>query len=122
LSGESPGRILLCDRPGTDVPVEEPVFQGNRDRLTRNQGPIFDRKEVFLVRLCETALAGSALVLVMASPLSAASSGTPCNATGALGTTMGGCSKPPTPSKAGSGLSGVRPVFTAPMRFKEEHP
>jgi len=54
--------------------------------------------------------------LGMAPPLWAASSSTPCNGSGALGATMGGCAKPP--SGRGSGISGVRPVFTEPMMFK----
>ncbi|MHB8371061.1 MAG: hypothetical protein ACYDBP_15505, partial [Leptospirales bacterium] len=58
--------------------------------------------------------------LEMAPPLWAATSSTPCNGSGALGATMGGCAKPPAspPSGRGSGISGVRPVFTEPMRFK----
>ncbi len=58
--------------------------------------------------------------LGMAPPLWATTSSTPCNGSGALGATMGGCAKPPAspPSGAGSGLSSVRPVFSAPMRFR----
>jgi len=72
-----------------------------------------------LVRLCGTAIAGSALVLVMASPLWAASPGTPCNATGALGTTMGGCQAPPTVPRKGAGAGTLKTgLFSAPIRFR----
>ena len=67
------------------------------------------------------ALAGSLLVLVVASPLWAASpDGTPCNPTGALGSSMGGCAKPPTPpsKKSASGLLPTNASFSAPERFQ----
>jgi len=65
-------------------------------------------------------IAGCVLVLALASPLWAASPSAPCNATGALGSGFGGCSKPPAApsSKAASGLLPAKPVFMAPMRFR----
>ena len=66
------------------------------------------------------ALAGGLLVLVVASPLWAAPPSAPCNATGALGTTMGGCATPPSPpsKKAASGLLPAKASFSAPERFR----
>ncbi|MGC8501369.1 MAG: hypothetical protein ACP5OS_09445 [Leptospirillia bacterium] len=60
------------------------------------------------------------IVLGLAPPLWAATSSAPCNGSGALGATMGGCAKPPAspPSGRGSGISGVRPAFSEPMMFK----
>ena len=77
----------------------------------------------FLVRRgsvrTRTAIAVCTLVLGVADPLWANSPGTPCNSTGALGSGVGGCSKPPAapPSGTGSGLSRTD-FFSAPMRFK----
>jgi hypothetical protein len=62
-------------------------------------------------------IGGSALVLLLASPLMAASPGTPCNATGALGTTMGGCQAPPTAPRKGAGTLKTD-LFSAPIRFR----
>lgn len=66
------------------------------------------------------ALAGGLLVLVVASPLWAATPSAPCNATGALGATMGGCATPPSlPSKkAASGLLPAKASFAAPEKFR----
>ena len=68
------------------------------------------------------ALAGVLLVLVMASPLWAAPppSGAPCNATGSLGTSMGGCATPPAPPapKTPSAVSLSNADFAAPETFR----
>ncbi|MHB8370768.1 MAG: hypothetical protein ACYDBP_13965, partial [Leptospirales bacterium] len=78
-----------------------------------------DRTKI-MTRMGQAAFAGLALLLGMAPPLWAATSSTPCNGSGALGATMGGCAKPPAspPSGPGSGLSRGLPVFSAPMRFR----
>nr|AAX36054.1 ORF307 [Leptospirillum ferrooxidans] len=66
--------------------------------------------------MCQTAIAGSALLLLSASPLWAAPPGSPCNATGALGTTMGGCQAPPAVPQKGAGTL-KSDLFSAPIRF-----
>jgi len=67
--------------------------------------------------MCKTAISGSALVLLSASPLWAASPAAPCNATGALGTTMGGCQAPPAAPRKGAGTLKTD-LFSAPIRFR----
>lgn len=65
-------------------------------------------------------LVGAALSLLLASPVLAAPSlPAPCNATGALENSMGGCATPPAPpaSKTPSALSHETADFTAPEKF-----
>ena len=107
----------------TDLFIARMEEEGLIDSLTsliiRRVGVDLTRNVInpFLVRLCGTVIGGSALALLLASPLMAASPGTPCNATGALGTTMGGCQAPQTAPRKGAGTLKTD-LFSAPIRFR----
>ena len=64
-------------------------------------------------------VAGSALALLLCSPARAASPpGAPCNPTGALGTTMGGCATPPVSPTAAPTSSPQTTYFSSAERFR----
>ncbi|MCL5953858.1 MAG: hypothetical protein M1509_05050 [Nitrospirae bacterium] len=64
-------------------------------------------------------LAGWALALLLSSPAQAASPpGAPCNPTGALGTSMGGCATPPVSPTAAPISSPPKTYFSSAERFR----
>ncbi len=72
-----------------------------------------------LADLVLPALAGGLLVFAMASPLRAATPPpAPCNATGDLGATLGGCAPSPTAPKAAPSLAPKKTYFSSAERFR----